>query len=153
MFQGIVKHGGLIPPQPFFLGHGMIKREARISGDEDFEDWMSFGEGLTYCETARRMANWYFLFKKASQLPMQLDVYVRDVGSKTQFIHTVKLSLAIEVIPHRNDDAEEYLGVTCVVCGDVMPANWDYAACKKCGEEFAYDFVEDDRNFDAANGR
>ena len=131
----------------------MHKREARISGDEDFQNWMSFGEGLTYCETARRMANWYHLFKKTSKLPSEVDVYVRDVGGKTQFLHTVKLSLQIDVIPARNDVGEDYAGMTCIVCYNAMPVEWDYAACKECGEEFAYDFVEDDRNFDAANGR
>ncbi len=131
----------------------MLKREARISGDKDFQNWMSFGEGLTYCETARRMANWYHLFKKTSKLPSEVDVYVRDVGGKTQFLHTVKLSLQIDVIPARNDGGEDYAGMTCIVCRDAMPVDWDYAACKHCIEVFSYDFVNDDRNFDAANGR
>ncbi len=131
----------------------MIKREARVCGDEDFQGWMTFGEGLTFCETARRMANWYYLLKKTSQLPMQVDIYVRDVGSKKQFLHRVDLRLKIEVTPMREDHVEEYAGMTCIVCHNAMPVEWDYAACKECGEEFEYDFVEDDRNFDAANGR
>lgn len=128
----------------------MLKREARISGDPDFPNWMSFGEGLTYCETARRMANWYYLFKKKSKLPAEVDVYVREVSGKTQFLHTVKLSVQIDVIPARG---ESCLGRSCVMCHCDSPDFRNYAACKKCVEEFAYDFVEDDRNFDAANGR
>lgn len=81
----------------------MIKREAKVCDDPDFPNWMCFGEGLTYCETARRMANWHHLFKKTSKLPSEVDVYVRDVGGKTQFLHTVKLSVQIDVIPVRGD--------------------------------------------------
>ena len=77
----------------------MLQREARIVGDEDFPNWMVFREGLSYCEIARRMANWHHLLKKTSKLPSEIDVYVRDVGSKTQFLHTVKLSLQIDVAP------------------------------------------------------
>jgi len=131
----------------------MLKRQARISGDPDFSNWMSFGEGLTYCETARRMAKWYYLFKRTSKLPSEVDVYVRDVGGTKQFLHKVDLRLQIEVTPVREDDVEEYAGMTCIVCHDAMPVQWDYAACKECAKKFAYDFVEDDRNFDAANGR
>ena len=80
-------------------------------------------------------------------------MYVRDVGGKTQFLHTVKLSLQIDVIPARNDGGEDYAGMTCIVCHNAMPVEWDHAACKKCCFNFGYDFVEDDRNFDAANGR
>ena len=81
----------------------MIKREAKVCDDPDFPNWMCFGEGLTYCETARRMANWQHLFKKTRKLPSEVAVYVRDVGSKTQFLHTVKLSVQIDVIPVRGD--------------------------------------------------
>jgi len=130
----------------------MIKREARITGDKDFPNWMCFGEGLTYCETARRMANWYYLFRKSTKLPAKIGVYVRDVGGKTQYVHTINLSLQIDVVPARND-GQVYLGMTCIICHDAMPVEWEYAACKRCGEEFDYDFVEDDRNFDAENGR
>lgn len=131
----------------------MLKREARISGDPDFPNWMSFGEGLTYYETARQMGNWYYQFNKQRTLPKSLDVYVRDVGGKTQFFHTVSLRLQIDVIPASGDVEHEYSGMTCVICHDAMPMDWDYAACEKCAKSFEYDFEEDDRNFDAANGR
>lgn len=52
------------------------------------------------------------------------------------------------------NDAEEYVSPNlCVVCRKSLDPNWEYAACKSCADELDYDFTEDDRNFDAANGR
>jgi hypothetical protein len=79
-----------------------VSREARIANDPDFPNWMSFGKGITYCETARRMANWYYLFNKQRHLPRTLQIYVRDVGGKTQFYHEARLSLQIDVTPARS---------------------------------------------------
>lgn len=129
----------------------MLIREARIEGE--VSGWISFERGLTFCDTAKRRAQWYLENNPNAKLPITLKIQVRDVGSKISFLHKVCIKKTIEVTPMRND-AEEYVSPNlCVVCRESLDPNWEYAACKSCADEFDYDFTEDDRNFDAANGR
>lgn len=128
----------------------MILREAKIDGFG--YDWTSFERGLTYCDTAKRMAQWWLQTSDEISLPKKLHIRVRDVGSTLEFMHEVIVRNHIEVVPKRNDE-EPYGVLSCIVCRQPLNAEWEYAACKKCADELDYDFEEDDRNFDAKNGR
>lgn len=46
---------------------------------------------------------------------------------------------------------EESLNRLCCGCRNPVPDDWEYAACKECGEtEYAeYDYEADDRHYDA----
>ncbi len=129
----------------------MILREAKI--DDAQYEWTSFERGLTYCQTAKRMAQWWLQSEDSLSLPKTLKIRVRDVGSELEFMHVVVVRHSIEVTPMRNDEDREAYPNLCVVCRESLDIGWDYAACKKCAEEFDYDFVQDDMNFDSANGR
>lgn len=152
----LVQHGGSIPSEHFFDTRRVdvkeVCREAMIVGEEGFPNWMMFGD-VSHHEAARRMANWFFMFRKVKELPKDLSIKTRDVGSSTQFTHFVEMTLQIRVIPTITISDDQHYALTCFICKDAMPLDWDYAACEKCGKELAYDFVADDLNFDAANGR
>jgi hypothetical protein len=128
----------------------MLLREAKIEGEVE---WISFERGLSFCDTAKRQAQWYLENNPDEKLPITLNIHVRDVGSKISFLHKVQIKKTIEVTPIRNDIDDYVSPVLCVICRKDLECGWEYAACQKCADEFDYDFSEDDRNFDAANGR
>lgn len=79
----------------------MILREAKIDGES--YGWTSFERGLTYCDTAKRMAQWWLQTEKSISLPKTLMIRVRDRGSEIEFMHEVVVRHSIEVIPKRSD--------------------------------------------------
>lgn len=111
----------------------MILREAKIVGES--YKWTSFERGLTFCDTAKRMAQWY-IETRDPKLPTTLTILVRDKGSDIHFEHRVTIKKSIEVTPIRNDTEDGFLLQSCFICHEKLDEDWDFAACRECVAKF-----------------
>ena len=71
-------------------------------------------------------------------------------GDKPRPVDRKRFEKNFDAIDFSND---QYCKRQCCECKKSMPADWDYAACKLCGEKIEYDYMQDDINYQAFKER